>query len=96
MKAEFDFVLMDRPRGSRWWWYPETETPVRATPVGPEWIGPGGAVCGELKTEPTGPTIMKRIGFRRWARLKIKTRGRENELYALKRSLKKINRKAAS
>lgn len=90
MRDPIEFVLTDRPKGSWWWWYPETSTPVRAHPVGPEFIDAGGATCGGLDVEPTGPTTTVRIGFRRWAKLKIKTRGRENEYYALKRSLKKL------
>lgn len=93
MTAPFEFTLNDRPKGSRWWWYPETETLVRARPVGPTHIDAGGAVNQALDIEPLGPTTTKRIGFRVWLRLKIETRGRENEYYALKRMLKKVERR---
>lgn len=96
MKAEFEFVLNDRPKGSRWWWYPETSTSVRAKPFGPTHIDAGGAVNQQIRTEPIGPTVTTPIGFRRWARLKISTRGRENELYALKRALKKAKYKGSA
>lgn len=89
---DHEFVWNDRPKGSRWWWYPENETLVRTEGVGEWFDGPGGALTRECRMVPRGPTTYGRIGFRPWLRLKISTRFREDETPALRRMLKKLER----